>query len=56
MNYSKAILPGALASVSLTVATKVFEWGGSEEKLVSELEWKSWVRRQGSGVCLQPSS
>lgn len=41
MNYSKHILPRALTNASPTAATKVFEWGGSEEKLVSELEMES---------------
>lgn len=40
MNYSKHLLPRALTNVSPIVAAKVFEWGGSEEKLVSELERK----------------
>lgn len=50
------LLPRALTNVSPTVATKAFEWGGSEEKLVSELERKGWGRRQGNGLHLESSS
>lgn len=28
------------------VATKALKWGGFKEKLVRELKWKGWDRRQ----------
>lgn len=40
------------------VATKALKWGGSEEKLVKEMEWKGWDRRQAvvSVQSLSPTS